>query len=315
MRRIKDIEKSAIQTNLNKTFEFLRKYNRKRKGTIISQYPTINSIDIEFKRAYRKFLYETSEILLKGPPAKYQHLAYGMIKPFKIQSNDELYEARYGACQVTTKIGSGFNSVGELCELDLNFNGSSGYYRSLLPLSEYSDSPVNYILGEAFKVGKSTRFHGYIPIDLNDHKLAFYDYNYKKHKYLVVDSLTPVDHSQFEKAIEAVIYSFGLLSGSLSRDELIILHHSDPRFRKITGFQFRKVEDTIRSSLDTVNPREHKEYEKLDKTIHFSEQDFSKLVSTCFNELPFKRAVRIITQSRNLPQEIKAAAFFVGLET
>ena len=315
MSKIDDIEGSAIQTNLNKTFEFLRKYNRKKKGKIISEYPTINSVHIEFKKSYRKFLYETSEILLKGLSVKDQHIGYGMIKPFKIQSNNEIYEVKYGACQVTTNIGSGFNSVGELCELELNFDGSPGYYRSLLPLSGYSHPPVNYILGEAFKVGTSTRFHGYIPIELDDHKLAFYDYNYKKQNYLIVDSLSPLDHSQFEKAVEAVIYSFGLLSGSLTRDELVTLNYSDPEFKKITGFQFRKIEDTIRSSLETINPREHKEYEGLDKTLHFSERDFSRLVNVCFNELPFKRAIRIITQSGNLPREIETAAFFVGLET
>lgn len=315
MGKIEDIEKTAIQTNLNKTFEFLRRFNRTKRGTIISQFPTINGIDISFKKTYRKFLYETSEILLKGPPAKYQHLGYGMIKPFKIQANKELFDVTYGACHVSTNIGSGFNSKGELCELDWNFDKSNGYYRALLPLSEYSRPPVNYILGNAFKVGRSTRYYGYIPMTLGNHKLAFYDYNYKKQKYLIVDSLASTDYPQFEKAVEAVIYSFGLLSGSLTRDELIIFHHSEPSFKKVTGFQFRKIEDTIRSSLDIINPKEHKESEGLDKTIHFSEEDFSKLATVCFNELPFKRAIRIITQSRNLPQEIGTASFFVALET
>lgn len=315
MERIEDIKKNAIQTNLNKTFEFLRRFNRSKKGTIISQYPTINGIDISFKKTYRKFLYETSEILSKGPPVKFQHLGYGMIKPFKIQSNDELYDVKYGACHVSTNIGSGFNSKGELCELDWNFDESKGYYRALLPLSEFSRPPVNYILGSAFKVGRSTRYHGYIPVSLGSHKLAFYDYDYKKQRYLVVDSLTSMDYPEFEKAVEAIIYSFGFLSGSLTRDELTIFSHSESSFKKVSGFQFRQTEDTIRSSLGIINPREHKEYDNLDKAIHFSEEDFSKLATVCFNELPFKRAIRIITQSRNLPQEIETASFFVALET
>ncbi|KYG80978.1 hypothetical protein EV198_2856 [Roseivirga ehrenbergii] len=315
MERIEDIKKNAIQTNLNKTFEFLRRFNRSKKGTIISQYPTINGIDISFKRTYRKFLYETSEILSKGPPVKFQHLGYRMIKPFKIQSNDELYDVKYGACHVSTNIGSGFNSKGELCELDWNFDESKGYYRALLPLSEFSHPPVNYILGSAFKVGRSTRYHGYIPVSLGSHKLAFYDYDYKKQRYLVVDSLTSMDYPEFEKAVEAIIYSFGFLSGSLTRDELTIFSHSESSFKKVSGFQFRQTEDTIRSSLGIINPREHKEYDNLDKAIYFSEEDFSKLATVCFNELPFKRAIRIITQSRNLPQEIETASFFVALET
>ncbi len=220
-----------------------------------------------------------------------------------------------GACNVSNNIGSGFNSNGELCELDWNFDESNGYYRALLPLSQFSRPPVNYISGGAFKVGRSTRYYGYISIQLGDNRMAFYDYSYKKQRYLVIDSLSSMVYPQFEKAVEAVIYSFGLLSGSLTRDELMLFRHSEPSFGKVAGFQFRQIEDTILSSIGTIDPHEHKMYAGLDKAIHFSEEDFSKLATLCFNELPFKRAIRIITQSRNLPQEIKTASFFVALET
>ena len=138
---------------------------------------------------------------------------------------------------------------------------------------------------------------------------------FEKQRYLFIDCKTETDFAKFEKLVEAVIYSFGFISGSLVRDEVTILKFSDDSFDGITGFQFRRVEDTINSSLELVNPYEHKTWANLDKRLPFPEAVFSNLIQLCIDDQSLLRALRIITQARQLPNELQIASFYVALET
>lgn len=150
---------------------------------------------------------------------------------------------------------------------------------------------------------------------VNEFEIRFYDYDLDKQGLIFIECNHLIEYAVFEKLLEAVIYSFALISGSLVRNELTILKFSNKDFTKLRGFQFRKIEDSVISTIEIINPRIHKEFEKLSKTIYFPLNIFSKLTELCYNNKRLLRAIRIITQARDQPVEIEAASIFVALET
>lgn len=315
MERYEELKLTAEKVNLEETFAFLKSMTDLKKGVIKSEIPTINGLEIEFKKGDRCIDFSTGPILNCEEPVKYQNSSYGFLKPFEIIESEKKYLIKNGAGSASIKMGQGFSSEGHLWELESNFSDSRGFFRAIFPIDGFTKTPVNYFLGQHFAVSSSLRAAGFVKVQINEYEIGFYDYDLDKQKHIFIECKNLIDYAVFEKLLEAVIYSFALISGSLVRNELTILKFSENDFTKLSGFQFRKVEDSIISTVEIINPRIHKEYKKLAKTIYFPLDIFSKLTELCYNKKPLLRAVRIITQARGQPVEIEAASIFVALET
>jgi len=319
MATLEELALTATVINLTETFVFLRKFSKEQIGIIKSPYPTINGLEIKFLKRNRCFQFSTGSLLACEAPVRFQHIGYGFLKPFEIYTKEGIYLVKYGIGKLTNNIGKDFSNNGELWELESKLEPELGYFRAVLPIKKFAKVPLDIILGQHFKVleslQESLRVAGLITIKLEPYVVNLFDYYFENKRCIFIDCKELIGYSTFEKIIEAIIYSFGFLSGSLTRDELTILKFKNSDFTTIEGFQFRKVEDSIISSLEILNPKEHKQYEKLGNTEYLSEIVFSKIVLLCFSEQRFLRALRIITQARNLPVEIQAASIFVALET
>ncbi len=313
--RYEELKLTAKKVNLEETFTFLKSLTQLKKGVIKSEIPTINGLEIEFKKGDRCIDFSTGPILSCESPVKYQHSSYGFLKPFEIFESGNKYSIKNGAGSASIKMGQGFSSEGKLWELESNFSEGCGFFRAILPIDGFTKIPVHYFLGQHFTVGNSFREAGFVKVQINEYEIGFYDYDLDKQRLIFIECNNLIDYAVFEKLLEAVIYSFALISGSLIRNELTILKFSNNDFTKLSGFQFRKVEDSIISTIEIINPRIHKEYEQLEKTVYFPINIFSKLSEICCNNKPILRAVRIITQARHQPVEIEAASIFVALET
>ena len=313
--RYEELKLTAEKVNLEETFTFLGSLTELKKGIIKSEIPTINGLAIDFKKGDRCINFSTGPIMDCKEPVKYQHSSYGFLKPFEIFESEKKYSIKNGAGSASIKMGQGFSSEGQLWELESNFSEGTGFFRAILPIDGFTKIPVHYFLGQHFTVGTSFRAAGYVKVKINGYQIGFYDYNLKKQPYIFIECKNSIDYAVFEKLLEAVIYSFALISGSLIRNELTILKFSNSEFTDLTGFQFRRIEDSIISSIEIINPRIHKEYERLEKTTYFPLKIFSKLSELCYNNKPLLRAIRIITQAREQPVEIEAASIFVALET
>jgi hypothetical protein len=315
MNRYEELKLTAVKVNLNETFGFLQSLTELKKGTIKSEIPTINGLEIEFQKGERCIKFSTGPILSCEAPVQYQHSNYGINKPFEIFESENKYSIKNGAGSSSVNWGQGFSIKGELWELESNFTEGAGFFRAVFPIDGFTKIPVHYFLGEHFIVGTALRAAGYINVNINEYQIGFYDYDFEKQRYIFIECKNSIDYSVFEKLLETIIYSFAFISGSLIRSELTILKFGNPDFSNLLGFQFRKVEDSIISSLEIINPREHKEYENLSNTIYYPLDLFSKLTKQCYNNKPLLRAIRIITQAREQPVEIEAASIFVALET
>jgi hypothetical protein len=315
MNDIDDIKANSIKVNLSQTINFLEKYQKTQKGIIHSEIPTIDGIGIQFTKGQRCFNYVADPLANCEAPVRFQAIGYGFQKPFAIVSPENICLVKYGAGAIEFKLGTDISTEGELWQLESNLEGGNGFFRAVLPVDGFTQLPGKYIIGLPFLTETGLRYAGYIKIKCNEYGIGLYDYDIDKQRYIFIDCLNEIEYSKFEKIIESVIYSYGFISGCLVRNEIMILKHANIDFSQITGFQFRRVEDSIISSLELLNPREHKEWEKLKKMEFLSEDIFSNIVQHCFNDPRLIRSIRIITETRNLPTEIQAASIFVALET
>lgn len=315
MNHLENLKSDAIEINLDETFKFLKDFAKSKTGIIESEIPTINGLNITFHKGPRGVIFETPPILYTVTPVKYQSINYGFTKSFNIIYNNQKLIVKDGIGKLKIKMGEGFSATGTLYELETSTFRNEGYFRAIFPIDGFTKIPLKYFLGQPFKIGESYRVAGLIQIEVNQKSLRIFDYEKEKQRFLFIDSKTKTSYEEFEKIIESVIYSFAFISGSLIRDEIMIIKSNTNLFGNIEDYQFRKVEDSIRSSLELVNPQEHRDYHNLKSKEYFPIPIFSNIVSECLNKSSFLRSIRIITQSRSQPIEIQIAATFVAMET
>ena len=101
----------------------------------------------------------------------------------------------------------------------------------------------------------------------------------------------------------------------MNRGSSLIIQSNRSDYREIQGFKFNKLQDSINSALELINPDEQRDFLELDHSEHFPKEVFSSLIELCINDKRLFRAIKIITQSRNLPEELSTSAYFVALET
>lgn len=315
MNHLTKLTSEAIEINLKDTFTFLDDFSKPKTGIIESEYPTINGLSITFYKAERGIIFETPPILSTVAPAIYQGVNYGFTKTFKIKCGSQILIVKDGVGELKIKFGKGFSTEGTLYDLETEKFRTQGFFRAIFPIDGFTQVPLKYLLGKPFKVGESYRLAGLISVVCNDFDLQVFDYEKDKEKYLFIDCKTEVTYPVFEKILESIIYSYGFISGNLIRNEVVILKSKNNSFISSEEFHFRKVEDSIKSSLELINPQEHKDYHNLKSKQYFPLETFSNLIFECLTNNTFLRTIRIITQARNQPIEIQIASTFVAMET
>lgn len=143
-----------------------------------------------------------------------------------------------------------------------------------------------------------------------------FDYDENDQHFLFIDSMTPLKYDEFEKSIGAIFYSLGAITGEVIRDEMYILQSSNNDFKLITGFQFRRIEDSLSSGMEVVSPNLIWEITKVNNSKGYINLEvFSNFVTKAFEDKRFLRALKIISEANEYPLEIRASAYSVALET
>jgi hypothetical protein len=313
---IKEIEKSGKRIYLSDSIEFIERFFKEMTFTIKSDIPTINTIQCKIKKGNRCFKYKAREILPFGPPVKYQSEGYGFLSPFMLENDSEILNVKYGVNSLTFKPGQRFESEGEITVLESNFGGNKAYYRAIIPLENFAEKPLKFIESNGFKVGTSIRIAGYISVDTGQGIYGLYDYKtYNEVNSIIIENEESSDYSMFERTLGAIIYSFGIISGSLIRNEIFILQYENKEYNQISGFQFRKLEDSI-NGIKSIDPGLLRDWDRrFQETSFLPSIVFSNLVKKCLTDVRFQRAIKIITESSIYPLEIRASTYSVALET
>lgn len=315
MSKLDEIRETAKEVYLIKTNEFLSQLYSKTSYKIISTYPTINTIECELEKSDRCFKYSSGEILPIGPPVNYQNKSYGYQEPFKLENSDNKLNAFKGAASISINIGQGFTSNGELWELETDGFSSHALYRAILPLPNFNKKPMAFIESLPFKIGSSLRVAGLIQLIINEKSFDIFDYEINGKNSLIIDSQQVINQSEFENIVSSILYCFGLISGCLIRDEVIIIEYSDFKEEIVAGFQYRRIEESL-NGLQSLDPKLFRELEKIKNPPKYITADlFANMVNKSLNDLRLFRSIKIITESFNYPLEIKASTFSVALET
>jgi hypothetical protein len=306
---------SGEKINLKETILFLQQFERKQIGIIKSKFPTINGLKIEIsKKSYRSVNFLTPWINNVKSPINFQHIGYGFQRPFSICLNNIEYVVRDSVGSYSMKLGKEFK--GDLWTLEtISFKLGDGFFRALIPLDKLSRPPIDYLSTKHFSVGDTLSMAGYAEIDVDSSKIGFFNYTINSQSFLVIESKSKICYSCFKNALEVIIYALGFLSGSLIRGEVTVLKFEDGNFTNLIGSKFKRLKKSINSSVELISPRKYSSFKKLDRTAFFPLETFSTLCNLCSKSKPLLRAVRIITESKELPVEIQAASLFVALET
>lgn len=315
MDEYEEIRNAAPEIFIKNSFLFLNSLSAKKQFSIVSPFPTIHGVACEIQKSERCFKISAGEINLTGYPVRYQSIGYGYHDPFELLNSEERFTIKNGAGYTNLKLGQGLKMDGELWEMESNYTDDNTYIRAMLPLGEFHKLPLEFIQSSSFREGDSFRGAGLIKMNVQGHSISLYDYNKDKVRYLVIDSGSALTPSQFEKIVEAIIYCFGLISGYVARNEIYFLQSETKEFTVIKGFQFRKIEDSLKG-FSAINPRELRDFDKTLKQIPYLAIDiFTNLVSLSLTDVRHLRLIKLITESFDYPIEIQAATFSVALET
>ncbi len=307
--------KSGEKISLEETILFLQQFERKQIGIIKSDFPTINGLKIEIsKEKSRAVNFKTGWLQNCESPIRFQHIGYGFRRSFVIDINSTEYNVKNGVGSYSMKLGREFK--GDLWDLEtISFKFDKGFFRALIPLNKSSRLPISYISTQHFSVDNALSIAGYAKIDFGVNKIGFFNYTIESRSYLIIESKSKMDYSFFKNALEILTYATAFLSGSLIRGEVTILKFANGDFTNLIGSKFKRLQETIDSTVELINPRMYSSYKNLDKISYFPLHTFSTLCNLCHTCIPLLRAIKIITQSKDLPVEIQAASLFVALET
>jgi hypothetical protein len=310
----RDFEGKTIY--MSSTEAYLKLLFSKQCFTIKSVYPTINSILCHLEKGDHSFRFIADQILPIGPPVKYQHQGYGFDDRF------ELINKSFHLC-----IPKGVNSLrisftddlpvsGEITKMDSCKSLELSFWRAIIAPIKFYKKPFEYIESQAFKSERWFRGAGLIELLVNSCLINIYDIKINNNETLIIECKSEIGFSTFEEIVHSIIFSFGIISGSLIREELIYLQYNDDNLQEIFGFSYRNIEPSI-NGLGIIDPRIFAKAtgSKNLRTSYLAPKIFQNIVENCIKDPRFLRALKMITESASFPLEIKASNYSVALET
>lgn len=314
---LNQIEKDAVVINLKDTTEYLNKLYEEKRGVIVSNYPTINSVPIKIYKSDRSFKFNSqafTHINSEVQPYLYQSEDYGYSRPFGINTYDDILLLNHGAYNLEISFSTD-SAEGDVSQINNRKDEKIKYYRCIQPLRDSAKVPENYIHSKPFKTDKSLRFGGHIIINVDDIDIAIYNCSISEKKQIIIDTLSKITFNRFENIVETIAECFALISGSLNRDERIILGASDVNFNEINDFTFSRLDDSIINYHELINYGELSDIYSISVDERFPLEVFNSLINIAIKDRRILRVIKLITQTYDTPIEARAASLFVALET
>jgi hypothetical protein len=303
---------------VDETFHFLSEIEKPKSFKVISDYPPINNIELEIERGEQCFKFKAPSINLVKNIIQYQHDDYGFNRSFTLKSEKETMRLPKGA--ITTKINilNELSVEGEIWVIESDFNLSvKQFHRAIIPKKTNTLKDHGFFIhSEHYSDGNSLIFNGLT--EFNSCGTLFHLFKFRKdeEEFLFIDALTPLLYIEFKRVVDSITYCLGTITGHLNRNEMSVIQSESTDFKKINGFKFQRLEDSVLTNLEAISPRIFSELTRLNPDVgHISTQVFSNLVTKTATDERFLRGLKIITAANDYPLEIRASAYSVALET
>ena len=307
---------NATKIDFRATAKKLDEINSSNNFVVESSLPTIDKLTLTIKKSKKCFSFRTGPVNLVPDMVKYQNIAYGFGKPFRLINTENWYIHK-GVSSHTFSPGRKYENKGKINELSSNLDvRKHQFFRMLIPQNgSMYNRPRSFLESTSLCINEIYSY-GLVSIEVGSKNYRFYDHSSDVGKFLIIDCLEKQTFKQFEQVTGAIRYSFALISGYLQRDESYVMISSSEIFNSISGFVFKRELDSIDSGKHIICPWILQDYLKERISDRFLPAIvFSNLVSLTLTDKSVLRAVQILIQSNNLPLEICTAAYSVCLET
>ncbi len=300
------------------TFDYIKNIELPKIFESNSNNPPIDEIQLTIEKGDRCFKFETEIKIVKGM-AKYQSIAYGFNEEFSLKNSIRTWQVPKGTPDVHITLGgnsSGMRTSGEISLIEENYRKlQSTYFRVVLPKPKQRDDVDNFLLGECYNY-ENTVSRGFTSFSCNNNLFHLFTYYNEERPSLIIDSMSLINSFELETSIDAILFSLGLISGSVAGEEMFILQSDSNEFTNISGFRFTWLKDTIETGMKIVDPDLFSQLQKLDRvTGHITPETFSRLTTNAVRDVRFMRAIKIISYANTYPLEIQASSYSVALET
>lgn len=317
MTTFEEITKNVKELHLAETFQFIGKLETENNFISESKHAPINNLNFALKKGNRCFEFTSDGITTVKDMVKLQSIGYGFHEPFNLKGS-------FGEIMADTveegsiSFGKESTCSGEIWKLESpNFKGAKKFHRVVIP-NEFNPTYTHYTVlqSDRFKVGGTIHMAGLCNVTVDGVPFQFFESKNGDNSYLIVESLAKIKCEEFEKKLACVIYPLGFLTGTLERNEVYILQSDSSDFNVIAGFQYRRIEDSVLTSMRVIDP--HLFYDltkRTDVECRVSLNVFSALCTKAFNDHRLLRAIKMITESNKYPLEVRASMYSVALET
>lgn len=305
---------------IDPTLRYLSLLQQEREYTIESRFSSINGVKARVYQINQEFVFETGGLVLSPNFHKLRSIDYGFKDPFILRSEQFTFSIPQISALVRSQmLGQGMATKGQLRRILCKYVEADTYCRAVFfrkfnPFKNYSE----YIQTNEFnKDNQVFCASGLFSLTVSNHVLDIVETYEDQTEYLFIDSTTPIRYTLFEKLIKSITHSFGFISGYLQRDGWFCMQSASSDFQVINGFRFESLEESVSTGLAVIDPRtigelhgnEQEHYSKFQPNI------FSNLVTKVFDDERMFRAVKIIAEGNAYPNEIRASAYSVALET
>lgn len=305
---------------IDPTIRYLSLLQQKREYSIESRYSPINGVKARVYKIDQEFVFETDGLVLSPHFHQLKSIDYGFKDQFIFRSEQFTFSVpRFSALVRSQMLGQRMATKGRLRQFLCKYVEAETYCRAVFsrkfnPFKNYSE----YIQTSGFnKDNQAFCASGLFSLTVSNHVLDIVETYEDQTEYLFIDSTTPIGFTVFEKLVQSITYSFGFISGFLQRDGWFCIQSDSPDFQVISGCRFGSLETSVSTGLAVIDSRSigelHENEQEDDYKFH--PDIFSNLVTKVYNDERMFRAIKIIAEGNAYPNEIRASAYSVALET
>lgn len=292
----------------------LSQFNEQLFFVIQSEHDAINGLQVMLQRGERCFEFVTESLHPKSNSIENRHVwkksivISGSIGTFRLPNGF----GEFGFDLTPPKP----HAKGVIWDLECIDKKNTHFFRYMVEHKDYMQNRANNYLEIAAFNPKKWVFPDLHIVTCNDIKYHFYECQVGNKFYHFIDAIEKVSLEEFEKAVNCVHLSFGFISGFIPRDERFIFQSSDIAFKRISGFHYKRLSDTIKRGISIVNESWMKQFhDNKELAFVINMRAFSNLVNHAYANIQFRRALQLVVDANPLPMNIRASTYYVALET
>jgi hypothetical protein len=317
MTQFEEMAKNVKELHLAETFQFIEKLDSQNDFVSESKHAPINKLNFSLKKGSRCFEFNSTGITTVKDMTKLQSIGYGFHEPFNLIGSfgdivaDAVEEGSIG-------FGKESACSGEIWKLESpSFKNTKAFHRVVIP-NEFNPNYAHYSVLQStrFKIGDSISMAGLCEVQIDGTSFYVYDYRKEDSSYLIIESHSAIKPDDFERKMACIVYPLGFLTGTLERNEVYIIQSDKSDFKNITGFQYRRIEESVLTSMKVIDPDLFYQLTKRkDVPILISLNVFSTICTKAFKDHRLLRAIKMIAESNKYALEVRASMYSVALET